>query len=79
MLKNYKNISLYFGCTLVIFSPQFLYASEISVANQIVHETSVTQKENFDEVDIVKSELPFITIESWNCVHEDGQQEEQII
>jgi len=56
MLKNYKNISLYFGCPLVIFSPQFLYASEISVANQIVHETSVTQKENFDEVDIVKSE-----------------------
>ena len=29
--------------------------------------------------EILDEELPFITIESWNCIHEDGQQEEQII
>ena len=29
--------------------------------------------------EILDEELPFITIESWNCVHEDGQEEEQII
>ena len=28
---------------------------------------------------ILDEELPFISIESWNCVHEDGQEEEQII
>ena len=28
---------------------------------------------------ILDEELPFISIESWDCVHEDGQEEEQII
>ena len=28
---------------------------------------------------ILDEELPFISIESWNCVHEDGQEQEQII
>tara|TARA_R100000900_G_C3290605_1_gene155681 strand:- start:14 stop:505 length:492 start_codon:yes stop_codon:yes gene_type:complete len=29
--------------------------------------------------EILDEELPFITIESWNCIHEDGQEKEQII
>jgi len=28
---------------------------------------------------ILDNELPFISIESWGCVHEDGQEFEQII
>ena len=28
---------------------------------------------------ILKEELPFISIESWECIHEDGQEEEQIV
>ena len=28
---------------------------------------------------ILDEELPFISIESWGCVHEDGQEFEQII
>jgi len=29
--------------------------------------------------EILDEELPFISIESWGCVHEDGQEFEQII
>ena len=28
---------------------------------------------------ILDEELPFISIQSWDCIHEDGQEEEQII
>ena len=28
---------------------------------------------------ILDNELPFISIESWECIHEDGQEEEQIV
>jgi len=28
---------------------------------------------------ILDEELPFISIQSWGCIHEDGQEEEQII
>tara|TARA_R110001583_G_scaffold175436_1_gene329993 strand:- start:1449 stop:2723 length:1275 start_codon:yes stop_codon:yes gene_type:complete len=56
MLKKNKNLGLYFGITALIFSPQVLYAGDISIANQVVHETSITQNDNLDEVDVVKSE-----------------------
>ena len=40
--------------------------------------------EEFDKMsdklqEILDEELPFISIESWGCVHEDGQEFEQII
>ena len=28
---------------------------------------------------ILDEELPFISIQSWDCIHEDGQEEEQLI
>jgi len=28
---------------------------------------------------ILDEELPFISIQSWDCIHEDGQEEEEII
>lgn len=56
MLIRNNKLGQYALGTYLIFSPHFLHASEISITNQIVHETSFAEQKSNEDAGIVKSE-----------------------
>ena len=54
------------------------FHKHIKSAHELPYEV-LEELEQINNTEILYEEFPFISIESWGCVHEDGQEFEQII